>query len=285
MVLDLPLVKIKGFLPSTPVGSASPPVISSSSVTTGSSKSVEAKDAPYAPPALEKIQVLLGSSVSEISPTVPKKIAMALEVPASSFPNNSSPTQKTIDDASTPARLGTSTAAETSQPPRESPWATKFKNSLHNLKHMNPPSFLEDGTLVILNPPFVLLKTAEMWKRHLVAQFHGLCPHLPRVFSNLNPIWGRYGNITIPIITETTAMIFIPFSTTRQWVADIGFWQAGNCVCMVYPWSSEGPLVLEELSTAPTSTVLKRIPPRLYSLEGFSVIASGIGKPLQTKKS
>ncbi|KAG7588723.1 Zinc finger CCHC-type superfamily [Arabidopsis suecica] len=170
-------------------------------------------------------------------------------------------------------------------PSVELPWASKFKASLRNLKQMSPPSFLEDGTPVVIAPPNVLLKTAEMWKGHLVAQFHGLSPHPSKIFSDLNPIWGRYGNITVRLISDTAALIFIPSPNTRQWVVDIGFWQAGNCSCTVYPWSPDGPLVLEELQTAPTWAILKNVPPQLYSLDGISVIASGIGEPLHTEKS
>lgn len=165
------------------------------------------------------------------------------------------------------------------------PWAQKFKASLRNLKQMSSPTFLEDGTPVVIAPPSVLLKTAELWKGHLVAQFHGLCPPASRIISDLNPIWGRYGNITVRIISETAALIFIPSLATTEWVVEVGFWQAGNCSCTVYPWSPEGLLELEELKFAPTWAILRNVPPQLYSLDGISVIASGIGEPLHTEKS
>lgn len=165
------------------------------------------------------------------------------------------------------------------------PWATKFKDSLRNLKQMDPPSFLEDGTPVVVALPSILLKIAAMWKGHLVAQFHGLCPSSTTIFTDLHPIWGKFGNITVRMISETAALIFIPSTATRKWVVDIGFWQAGNCSCTVYPWSPNGPLELEELQFAPTWAVLKKVPPQFYSLEEISVIASGIGEPLHTKKS
>lgn len=165
------------------------------------------------------------------------------------------------------------------------PWATKFKSSLRNLKKMSPPTFLEDGTPVVVAPASVLLRSAEMWKGHIVAQFHGLCPPTKRIFNDLNPIWGRFGNITVRMISETASMIFIPSLATREWVLEVGFWHAGNCSCSVFPWSPDGPLELEELQSAPTWAVLKNIPPQLYSLEGISVIASAIGEPLHTEKS
>ncbi|EOA28475.1 hypothetical protein CARUB_v10024684mg, partial [Capsella rubella] len=42
---------------------------------------------------------------------------------------------------------------------------------------------------------------------------------------------------------------------------------------------------LEDLHSAPTWAILKNVPPQLYSLQGISVIASGIGLPLHTEKS
>ena len=141
------------------------------------------------------------------------------------------------------------------------PWAAKFKASLHNLKQMNPPTFLEDGTPVVVAPPSVLLKSAALWKGHVVAQFHGLCPSANRIFSDLNPIWGNFGDITVRIVSETVALIFIPAINTRQWVVDVGFWQAGNCSCTVYAWSPDGLRDIEELKTAPTWAVLKNVPP------------------------
>jgi len=170
-------------------------------------------------------------------------------------------------------------------PTSDLPWATKFKASLRNLKKMSSPTFMEDGTPVVIAPPSVLLKTAELWKGHVVAQFHGLCPSANRIFSDLNPIWGNFGDITIRIVSDTVALIFIPAVNTRLWVTDIGFWQAGNCSCTVYPWSPEGLRDIKELKSAPTWAVLKNVPPQLYSLEGISVIASGIGEPLHTEKS
>jgi len=189
-----------------------------------------------------------------------------------------------IPQSSTPIS-GSSSQAPSSDSKIDLPWVAKFKASLHNLKQMSQPTYLEDGTPVVIAPSSVLLKSAALWKGHVVAQFHGSCPPATRIFSDLNPIWGNYGDITVRIVSETVALIFIPALNTRQWVVDVGFWQAGNCSCTVYPWSSEGLLNIDELKTAPTWAVLKNVPPQLYSLEGISVIASAIGVPLHTEKS
>ena len=53
----------------------------------------------------------------------------------------------------------------------------------------------------------------------------------------------------------------------------------------MYPWTADGNLAAQELLFAPTWAVLKNVPPQLYSLDGISVVASGIGDPLHTEKS
>ena len=207
-------------------------------------------------------------------------------IPIATHPSNPSD-KAAIAAVADPNYSSTDPSVETeSQIPHVTlPWASKFKASLRNLKKMDSPTFLDDGTPVVVAPSSVLLKAAAMWKGHVVAQFHGLCPTPNRIFSDLNPIWGNFGDITVRIVSDTVALIFIPAVNTRQWVTDVGFWQAGNCSCTVYPWSPDGLRDLKDLKSAPTWAILKNVPPQLYSLEGISVIASGIGEPLHTEKS
>lgn len=164
-------------------------------------------------------------------------------------------------------------------------YAQRFKSSLRNLRKISSPVFLEDGTPVVQAPASVLLKTADQWKGHIVAQFHGLIPPPAKIYSDLNPAWGKFGNIVIRIVSDTSCLIMIPCTSTREWVLQVGYWQAGNCAFSVYPWSADGSFEVQELETAPTWAVLKNVPPQMYSLDGISVIASAIGEPLHTEKS
>lgn len=164
-------------------------------------------------------------------------------------------------------------------------YAKRFKASLRNLRKINSPSIVEDGIPVVQAPKYVLLQTANLWKGHIVAHFHGLIPPPAKIFSDLNPAWGKYGEITIQMVSNTSCLILIPCLSTREWVLQVGYWQAGNCSFSVHPWSSEGSLVISELATAPTWAILKNVPPQMYSLDGLSVIASAIGEPLHTEKS
>ncbi|KAG7561138.1 Reverse transcriptase zinc-binding domain [Arabidopsis thaliana x Arabidopsis arenosa] len=290
-------------------GSATIPLPSGNSVETGSvsiplpsGKSVEAKSSCSELPESKMAASPLSVPVCESSTTVPIsvlpedsasmtvcEISSTVNIAASPDSSLSIPVceiSSTVSKQALPhssANPSYAEATKSSQP--DSLWASKFKASLRNLKQMDLPTFMEDGTPVVVAPSSVLLKAATMWKGHLVAQFHGLSPTTKRIFTDLNPIWGRFGNITVRTLSETAALIFIPSLNTRQWVLDVGFWHAGNCSCTVYPWSPDGPLELEELQTAPTWAVLRNVPPQLYSLEGISVIASGIGEPLHTEKS
>lgn len=266
---DSSLVVSQGALPATPVLNLISQPTRSVVPPLESVVSVEAKG------ALPVLPVALAGSSSDSAAVFENSSAAPLLSSGSSphaSPNPISSGNASLESSKDPA-------------PAKLPWAQKFKSSLRNLKQMDPLTFLEDGTQVVVAPTSILLKTAEMWKGHIVAQFHGLCPPPSRIFSDLNPIWGRYGNITVRMISETASLIFIPAIATRDWVLDVGFWQAGNCSCSVYPWSPAGLLEVEELQTAPTWAILKNIPPQLYSLDGISVIASGIGEPLHTEKS
>lgn len=118
-----------------------------------------------------------------------------------------------------------------------------------------------------------------------MVKIHGLIPPSSKIFSDLNPAWGKFGNIVIRKVSETSCLIMIPCISTREWVLQVGYCQAGNCAFSIYPWSADGSLHLPELETAPTWTILENVPPQMYSLDGISVIASTIGEPLHTEKS
>lgn len=65
----------------------------------------------------------------------------------------------------------------------------------------------------------------------------------------------------------------------------IGYWQVDNCALSVSLWTPDCSLESQELQSAATWAILKSVPPQLYSLDGISVIASGIGDPLHTENS
>lgn len=163
-------------------------------------------------------------------------------------------------------------------------YAERFKSSLRNLRKISNPTYLNDGTPMMQAPPEILLQASEMWKDHIVAHFHGRRPHPAKILADLNPVWGKFGNITVRTTSPTSCLIFVPSVQTREWVLQVGYWQVDHCAFSVYPWSAEGNLQEQELSTAPTWAVLKNVPPQLYSLGGISVVASAIGEPLSHRE-
>ncbi|KAG7543172.1 hypothetical protein ISN45_Aa07g030980 [Arabidopsis thaliana x Arabidopsis arenosa] len=234
-----------------------------------------------------------GHRESLLSPFSSFLVFMASSSPGESLsqkPQSLAPNESLISSSSASPSFAQVVAVQPSipvaSPSTAAPsYAERFKASLRNLRKIASPVLLEDGTPVVQAPASVLLKTADQWKGHIVAQFHGLIPPSGKIFSDLNPAWGKYGNIVVRTVSETSCLIMIPCVSTRNWVLQVGYWQAGNCAFSVYPWSSEASLQMLELSTAPTWAILKNVPPQMYSLDGISVITSAIGEPLHTEKS
>lgn len=164
-------------------------------------------------------------------------------------------------------------------------YAQRFKDSLRNLRKISSPVAEIDGIPVVLAPDSVVLQASEAWKDHIIAHSHGRCPSPSKIYDDLNPVWGKHGNITVRSLSQTAALIFVPSATSREWVFQVGYWQVDNCALTALPWSAEASLELQELTTAPSWAVLKNVPPQLYSLNGISLIPSGIGDPLHTENS
>ncbi|KAJ4906980.1 DUF4283 domain-containing protein [Raphanus sativus] len=173
----------------------------------------------------------------------------------------------------------------TAHPPSPSSalWVSKLQSSPHNLKKMASPTFSADGTPIVKAPESVLLRSAQIWKDHIVAQFHGEPPSPAKVFNDLNPIWGKNGRIKVKQHSKGVYMIYIPCELTRRWVLDVAFWHSGNCSFTVLQWKPNLVLTKMKLEFAPVWILFKNIPPELWSFEGFSSFASGVGFPVQSE--
>lgn len=164
-------------------------------------------------------------------------------------------------------------------------YAQRFKSSLRNLRKISSPTFDGEGIPIVEAPHSILLSASETWKDHILAKFHGSVPPLKKIYSDLNPVWGKQGNISIHVLSKSACLIYVPSIPLRDWVLEVGYWQVANCALSVSLWTPEASLEPEDLISAPTWVILKSVPPQLYSLDGISVIASGIGDPLHTEKS
>lgn len=163
-------------------------------------------------------------------------------------------------------------------------WANRFSSSLRNLKQMAVPSTLDDGVPTVVTPESIRLQPSDTWKDHILAQFHGSPPSAGKIFSDMNPIWGVQGRISVRNYSNQTCLIYVPCELTRKWIVDVAFWQAGYCSFSASMWSQSADLAPAKLEVAPVWVIIRNIPPQLYSLEGLSVIGSGIGEPLYIEK-
>lgn len=219
---------------------------------------------------------------------LPLRSPMSSSAPAPS-PTPDPPDEGVLSPSAFPP-LVSFTPSQTSIPPtipaKGAPsYAQRFKSSLRNLRKISSPTFEEDGTPVVQAPPSVILNASESWKDHILCKFHGRMPISGKVFSDLNPIWGKKGDIIVRTVSSTACLIYVPSVQLREWILEVGYWQVANCALSVYLWNPDASLEAEDLVSAPTWAVLKKVPPQLYSLDGISVIASGIGEPLHTEKS
>lgn len=162
-------------------------------------------------------------------------------------------------------------------------WVSKLKSSFQPLTKLASPSFSGDGTPTVLAPDSIILKPSQQWKGHLVAHFHGNPPSPAKIFSDLNPIWGKQGRISVKIHSKGVCLVYIPCEVTRQWVLDVGFWQSGNCSFSVTLWSPSIDLSPMKLIHASIWVLFRNIPSELWSIQGFSTIASSVGIPVHSE--
>ncbi|KAJ4867731.1 hypothetical protein Rs2_50726 [Raphanus sativus] len=170
-----------------------------------------------------------------------------------------------------------------SSSPSPASWVSKLQSSAHNLTKMASPTFTDDGTPVVKAPESVILKSSAIWKGHLVAQFHGTAPSPSKIFADLNPIWGKQGRIRVRYHSKNVCLIFIPCELARRWVLDVGLWHSGKCAFSVFEWSPNISLTPMKLEYAPVWILFRGIPQELWTLQGFSTIATGVGFPIQSE--
>ncbi|KAL0792571.1 hypothetical protein Bca101_063948 [Brassica carinata] len=122
------------------------------------------------------------------------------------------------------AEVGGSPSIPAVFPPLAKPsdsWAAKVKSSFQPLVKIASPSVSTDGIPSIRAPDSITLVSSTVWKDHLVAFFHGRPPSPAKVFADLNPIWGKNGNISVKQHSKFSLLIYIPCPVIRQWALDI----------------------------------------------------------------
>ncbi|KAL0896402.1 hypothetical protein Bca101_080363 [Brassica carinata] len=162
-------------------------------------------------------------------------------------------------------------------------WVSKVKSTFQPLTKVASPSISDDGVTSILAPDSISLAPSTMWKDHLVAFFHGDPPSPAKIHADLNPIWGKNGRIMVKKHSKRACFIFIPCPVTRQWALDVGFWHSGNCSFTLSAWHPSINMSPMRLIHAPVWVLFKKVPPELWSIPGFSTLASAVGFPVHSE--
>lgn len=162
-------------------------------------------------------------------------------------------------------------------------WVNKAKSVFQPLVKVASPTVSVDGIPSIKAPDSITLVSSTVWKDHLVAFFHGRPPSPAKVFADLNPIWGKNGNISVKHHSKRSCLIFIPCPVMRQWALDVGFWHSGNCSFTAMLWHPSINLSDMKLLHAPVWVLFKKVPIELWSLLGFSTMASAVGFPVHSE--
>ncbi|KAL0728626.1 hypothetical protein Bca4012_024719 [Brassica carinata] len=184
------------------------------------------------------------------------------------------------------AEVGGSPSIPAVFPPLAKPsdsWAAKVKSSFQPLVKIASPSVSTDGIPSIRAPDSITLVSSTVWKDHLVAFFHGRPPSPAKVFADLNPIWGKNGNISVKQHSKFSLLIYIPCPVIRQWALDVAFWHSGNCSFTAMLWHPSLNLSEMKLVHAPVWVLFKKVPFELWSLMGFSTMASAVGFPVHSE--
>lgn len=169
-------------------------------------------------------------------------------------------------------------------PPASTPaWISKLKSAHRNLSRVSTPTISDDGIPTVQAPDSITLTSTNRWNNYIVAVFHGDPPSPAKVFADLNPIWGTQGRISVKHHSKRVYLIYIPCEIIRNWVIEVGYWQSGNCSFTPALWSPTANLVPQKLVSAPVWFLIRHIPQDLWSTEGFSTIASGLGNPVQSE--
>ncbi|KAG2329091.1 hypothetical protein Bca52824_000271 [Brassica carinata] len=203
-------------------------------------------------------------------------------------PSSISP-EKELQSLVSPHGAEIETPVDSSIPVTQAPvkpmdsWVSKIKSTFQPLVKVASPTVSSDGVPSIRAPDSITLVSSTIWKDHLVAYFHGRPPSPAKVFADLNPIWGKNGNISVKLHSTRSLLIYIPCPATRQWVLDVGLWHSGNCSFTAMLWHPSLNLTEMKLVHAPVWVLFKRIPFELWSTLGFSTMASAVGFPVHSE--
>ncbi|CAA7040909.1 unnamed protein product [Microthlaspi erraticum] len=151
---------------------------------------------------------------------------------------------------------------------RISAQAVHFNSSLSSSSPINAPleSSVERTVIPSSSP-------TDLWVAKVKASFQPLSNFRGRQNSfsgrtRFNYSWVKHHSTRI-------YMIYIPCPVIRQWVLDVAFGHSENCSFILSLWKPSLDLSPMKLVHAPFWVLFRKVPRELWSIEGFSTIASG----------
>ncbi|KAL0404395.1 UNVERIFIED_CONTAM: hypothetical protein Sradi_2080300 [Sesamum radiatum] len=152
-----------------------------------------------------------------------------------------------------------------------------FHNSLRKTLSFIPPS-MQNGEIAVRPSLDVIWNGAKRWSTTAVGYFLGKRPYFHHVNEFVRSVW--------PMVREVKAtsngFFFFEFNTVAamEEVIEGGPWLFRGQAIILQKW--EPGMMLRKLqhTQVPVWIKLRHLPVELWTAEGLSTVASGIGKPL-----
>ncbi|KAL0373966.1 UNVERIFIED_CONTAM: hypothetical protein Sradi_3312300 [Sesamum radiatum] len=195
------------------------------------------------------------------------------------------PTPTATIGATKPASPGSIGGSQTAAPegfmpvsaPMQQQIATAFHNSTGKTLSFVPPT-TQNGEIVVRPTLDIIRNGSRRWSSTAVGYFLGRRPYFHHVKDYARSIWSRVREVT----ATSNGFFFFQFETTvaMEEVIEGGPWLLNGQPIILQKW--EPGMVLRKLqhTQVPVWIKLRHLPVELWTNEGLSTVASGIGKPL-----
>ncbi|XP_010539160.1 PREDICTED: proline-rich protein 36-like [Tarenaya hassleriana] len=225
---------------------------------------------------------------SNKSPTARKKSSKSPPV----FPSAPPPEQLCVDhptplpaiaapgSLSLPPATSPSVVPEQLMPPITSTFLPSDFPPLPSPSGQAPSSSLAPASPCIQVPP---LSSAPLADRVMSAAPQAISATVSSGNSNLKFPWADRLRQASRNLSRLAKPVFSA-EATREWALEIGIWRVADVMFALSEWTPTSTLRKHALTSVPIWITLRNIPPEMFSLQGISYIASGLGEPLHTER-
>ncbi|KAL0294575.1 UNVERIFIED_CONTAM: hypothetical protein Sradi_6880200 [Sesamum radiatum] len=155
--------------------------------------------------------------------------------------------------------------------------AADFHNSTRKTLSYVPPT-VQNGEIVVRPSLEMIRNGSRRWSSTAVGYFLGKKPYFHHVRDFTRSVWPMVRDVT----ATSNGFFFFQFSTTAamEEVIEGGPWLFHGQPIILQKW--EPGMVLRKLqhTQVPVWIKMRHLPVELWTTEGLSIVASGIGKPL-----